>query len=142
MSGTKELMNELLRSKDIEKTVQKHEMDFVSGNLSDYLKELLEQYKLKRLDLINRANISVSYGYQMIDGVKKPKRDKIIQLCFGFPLSLEELQKALRLGGVNELYAKNKRDAYIMFAASKGYGLEELNMTLYKAGEVLVGSEE
>lgn len=142
MSGTKELLNELVRSNDIEKTIHKHEDDFLTGTLSDYLKEMLVQREMKRLDLINRANISVSYGYQMIDGVKKPKRDKIIQLCFGFPMTLEELQKALRLGGVNELYAKNKRDAYIMFAASKGYSLEELNMTLYKAGETVIGLEE
>lgn len=142
MSETNELTNEIIGSTDIEKTMKLHEEEFVSGTLSDFFNEMLVKYRVKRLDVINRANISVSYGYQMIDGVKNPKRDKIIQLCFGFPVTLDELHRALRLGGASDLYAKNKRDAYIMYAAAKGCSLENLNELLYKAGEPIIGLEE
>ena len=38
----------------------------------------------------------------------------------------------LRLGGCAELYVRHSRDAFLMFAIEKRYGLEEVNELLYK----------
>lgn len=140
MSTTRELINDLIKSKNISQTIKDHEEDFIEIGLAEFLAQMLQKYGMKRLDVIERANMSVSYGYQVMDGIKKPKREKLIQLCFGFPMELEELQTALRCGGVNDLNPRNKRDAYIMHASANGMDLEQLNRCLYTAGEKEIGS--
>ena len=70
--------------------------------------------------------------YHIFDGTKNPSRDKLIQLALGFPLTLEETQKLLRLGGYAELYVRDSRDAFLMFALEKKYDLSEVNELLYK----------
>lgn len=140
MSTTEEFLNELIHTEDIVQTVKEHESDFYETNLSGFFRQMLEKYHLKRLDVIEGANMSISYGYQVMDGVKSPKRDKLIQLCFGFPLNLEELRTALRYGGVNDLDPYIKRDAFIIYAASNGLNLERLNHKFYEAGEEEMGN--
>jgi hypothetical protein len=135
MATTKELENEIKRVDDINRFLSDNITEFHSKKLSDYLIEMLIKYNIEKKDVIMRSEINLTYGYQVFDGRKQPKRNKIIQICFGFPLTVEELQLALRYGGVNELYPRVKRDAYIMFAADKKYSIYKLNELLYSQNE-------
>jgi hypothetical protein len=74
-----------------------------------------------------------NYGYELFrNDVKKASRDKLIRICIGFPLSVEEAQKVLRYGKVRPLYPRDERDAYILFGLNKKYTLDELNDLLYE----------
>lgn len=57
-----------------------------------------------------KAIFDYTYGYQIFDGKKRPKREKLLQLAFGFPLSLDDTNRLLCAGGVNGLYIRCKRD--------------------------------
>lgn len=61
-----------------------------------------------------------------------------IQIAIGFPLTVEDTQYLLRLGGHSELYLHNSRDAYIMFALEKRYGITETNELLFKNGKKIL----
>lgn len=135
---TKLLENEILNASNVSKLFEKREGEFSKMTLRDYFLEMMRKYNVEKKDIIARADVAGSYAYEIIDGKKQPRRDKLIRICFGFPLTVSELQKALKYGGVNELYAKNKRDACIMFAAHKGYTVMQLNELLDKENEEIV----
>lgn len=135
---TVELQYELEHIDDIEMFKKCNQLEFVATTLTDFLFQMLIKYNVERKDVIKRAELDNTYGYQIFDGRKSPKRNKIIQVSFGFPLTVEETQKALKFGGVNELYARKKRDAYLLFAIAKKMTIAEVNELLYNEGEELL----
>lgn len=56
----------------------------------------------------------------------------------GFPLTLEETQHLLRLGGYAELYIRRKRDVYLIYALEKGYDVIQTNALLYEKGVEII----
>lgn len=102
------------------------DLDFIN-----YLEELLKNKKLSKSTIIKNSDMDRTYGYQILNGTKKPSRDKILQLCIGGGFSLEETNKALKLGNCGELYSKNLRDAVIIFGINKNIDIIKLNELLF-----------
>ena len=92
------------------------------------------KYDAQKPEIGKRADLDEGYMYQIFNGRRNAKRDKLIRLAFGFPLTVEETQKLLQLSGCGELYVRRKRDAYIMFALEKGYDVLKTNDLLYDKG--------
>ena len=112
---TMTLQSELRHSEDVERFMEANQAEFDLISMSEYLNELLKKYKLEKSDVVKRGGFTGTYLYHIFDGTKKTSRDKLIQLALGFPLTLEETQKLLRLGGYAELYVRDSRDAFLMF---------------------------
>ena len=93
------------------------------------------EYKKSKSDIIRDAGIDTTYGYQIFDGKKKPRRDKLLQLAFGFPLTVEQTNMLLRAGGMSDLYVRSKRDAICMYCLQQRMMVNECNDMLFKAGE-------
>lgn len=100
-------------------------------DLPDFFNKICIEKNIKRSTLINNAGINRTYGYQILNGSKKPSRNKILQLCIAAKLNLEDTQKALTLGNSGKLYPKNSRDSIIIFGINKGISLDELNDLLF-----------
>ena len=133
--GTKDtvtLQSELRHSEDVERFMEANQSEFDLLSMAEYLNELLKKYKLEKSDVVKRGGFTGTYLYHIFDGTKNPSRDKLIQLALGFPLTVEETQKLLRLGGYAELYVRDSRDAFLMFGIEKKYELTEVNELLYK----------
>ncbi|MCI5857416.1 MAG: XRE family transcriptional regulator [Agathobacter sp.] len=101
--STNELMNELKRADDCFEFVQENVGEFGNVSLVQKLEMLLEKYQKTRSEVIKEAGLDITYGYQIFDGRKRPRRDKLLQLAFGFPLTVEEANELLRAGGVSNL---------------------------------------
>lgn len=68
-------------------------------------------------EIIRGSGLDRNYAYQIIgENRKKIGRDKIIALCFSAGMSLDDTNRALRFSKNQELYAKNNRDAAIIYA--------------------------
>ena len=134
-NNTKLLESELKHAQKPEDFFAKHEKVLKEKTVSEYLLEMQIRYDKEKSDVVSKAGLSGTYAYQIFDGRKAAGREKLIQLAFGFPLTLEETQRLLRCGGHSELYVKNKREAYIMFALEKGYDIQQLNELLFECGE-------
>lgn len=134
--STEQLMNELKNTSDIEAFVTKNQEEMLDLSLSEHLRQLLEKYGLEKSDVFRRAKMTESnYGYELFrDDTKKASRDKLIQICVGFPLSIDETQEVLRYGKVRTLYPRDERDAYILFAIKNGYDMAQLNDLLFAHG--------
>ena len=78
------------------------------------------------------------YAYQIFSGTRKPNRDKLLALGFGMELSIEEMQKMLKISEYPILYVKNKRDSIILFGLKKKASLSEVNELLYEMHENII----
>ena len=133
--STKELPNELQKAGDFFEFVSENQTEFEPITLTEYLGRMLDKCRKLKNEVIKDAGLDITYGYQIFDGRKKPRRDKLLQLAFGFPLTVEETNELFRAGGVSSLYVRCKRDAICMFCLQQGMTIDECNAMLYKAGE-------
>lgn len=133
--STEWLQSELKNAEKLEDFISVNATVMKEKTVSDFLLEMLIRYDAEKSEVVSRAGLSGTYAYQIFDGRKAAGREKLIQLAFGFPLTLEETQRLLKCGGFSELYVKNKREAYVMFALEKGYDIEKLNDLLFGCGE-------
>ena len=132
------LQEELRKTNNIEQFEEENRSEFYVQSVAEYLSELLRKYDRKKIEIYKRANLDEGYMYQIFNGRRNAKRDKLLQIAFGFPLTLEETQHLLRIGGYGELYVRRKRDAYIMFALEKGYDVVQTNALLYEKGVEII----
>jgi hypothetical protein len=133
--GTKELINELRKTADILDFVKVNERELEVLSLTDQLEQYLIKYDKAKRDIIKDAGLDTTYGYQIFDGRKKPRRDKLLQLALGFPLTIDETNQLFRAGGMSSLYVRCKRDTIVMYCLQQGKMFDECNELLDKAGE-------
>ncbi|MGL4571423.1 MAG: hypothetical protein ACRCVJ_10185 [Clostridium sp.] len=134
LKGTKNI-------KDLEEYLNK--IDNVKYNdFANYILDKCAEKGIKKSTLICDANISRTYGYQILNGDKNPSRDKIIKLCISAKLTLDETERALALAKVGKLYAKDTRDSAIIFAINKNLNVIDTNEFLYKLNESYILEDE
>ena len=92
--------------------------------------EKMQERELEAGELWRAAQIPRSYGYNILSGVRKPKRDKVLALCLALNLSCEETQRVLKVAGAGALYPRTQRDAVIMFSLRKGLSVMDTNILL------------
>ena len=103
--------------------------------LTNSLYDLLKKYGVERKEVIKKSRLDNIYAYQIFAGKKHPKREKLIQLAFGFPLTVEDTNVLLQTGGYSALYIRDKRDAVCMYCLERGITLDACNGYLYQVGE-------
>ena len=133
---TESELDRLLHAPSIDAFID--ERDLPERTLADYLQELLAQKRLERAQVVRMANLNETFGYQIFKGTRHPSRDKVLQIAFAMALSLREANRALRAAGTNELNAKVRRDAIIIFCLDRGCSLQKVNEELYRFGEQTV----
>ena len=132
-------ITEILKSSEsLDDFLKENEGEFVFDKLSDWFEYYLITKKLEKAQVIADSGISREYAYQILKGEKNPSRDKLIMLCFGLQLNLEQTRRLLRYAGFGELYNKKLRDAIIMFGLSHGYDIRRVNEDLYDRGEEIL----
>lgn len=82
---------------------------------AELLDKFLTEYEKSKNDVIRDAGIDSTYAYQIFDGRRKPRRDKLLQLAFGFPLTVEQTDDLLRASGIRGLDVRSKRDVICMY---------------------------
>lgn len=130
---TDELLAELLDAPDPRSFADKH--DIGTRSMPDYLQQLLDEKGLVRADVIRRAGLNETFGYQIFMGQRGASRNKVLQIAFAMGLSLKEADRLLQAAGANELYCKNRRDAIIIFCLDRGCDLQKTDEELYRFGE-------
>lgn len=99
------------------------------------LRDLLERAGFSIPEWISAADISKSYGYQVLRGERIPGRDILLRTALTLSLELKETQRLLTVGGCGALYPKIRRDAAVIFALNQ-------KMTLLETEELLASLPE
>lgn len=132
------ILNSLNTSSELETFTQNKLHTNTKQSFSDYLTECLATSDLTPSQLIQSAQIQRNYGYQILNGTKKPGRDKVLSLCLALKLSLSEVQRALTIAQEGALYPKNKRDTILIFCINNHMSVLETNDLLYQFDETLL----
>lgn len=132
--STDELRHEIKSATDMEDYLTKNREYLLKESLSEHLHILLSRKNLKRADVIRGSLLGRAYVYRIFAGDKIPSRDKLIALAFGLQLTEEETQKMLKLSGSRELYARDERDALILFALQRQMTIMDANGLLLDHG--------
>ncbi|MGN0426201.1 MAG: helix-turn-helix domain-containing protein [Agathobacter sp.] len=136
---TNTLLNRIINGRDLSKVIERNEEAFEELPASEHLKRLCKERNMIPEQVIKRAQIDRTYGHQIFNGTRIPSRDKLIQLAFGFELSLDETQKLLKTTGKSMLYAKIKRDAACIYGISHKLGVMEVQELLASMDLPLLG---
>ncbi len=107
-----------------------------------YISTLCRQTGQVPEQIIKRAMIDRTYGHQIFNGTRRPSRDKVILLAFGFGLNVDETQELLRMAQKSTLYPKIMRDAAILRCINDQKGVIETQSVLQSLGLTLLGGEE
>lgn len=130
---TEELLEQLLDTPSLQR------LDKLQGvgspSLPEYLQALLDRKGLKRADVVRLAGLNPTFGYQIFVGTRHASRNKLLQLAFAMGLTVKESERLLKLAGHSPLYAKDRRDAVILFCLNKRMTLQQAEDCLYRFGE-------
>ena len=89
------------------------------------LRELLERAGFSASDWMAAADVSKSYGYQILRGERLPGRDILLRTALSLHLSLKETQRLLAVGDCGALYPRVRRDAAVIYALNQTMSLIE-----------------
>lgn len=91
--------------------------------------------------VIRRADIEKSYGHSLFRGSRRPSRDTVLQLAFGFEADLELAQELLKHAGHSPLYPRVCRDVVIAFCLMRSMSFHETQSMLSGKALPLIGGK-
>lgn len=127
---TSELENKLHTIKDevsLSSYIQTIENTTYSS-FQEYYSSLTSSFDKSKL--IEDSGIERSYCYHILNGTKKPSRDKILRLCIAAHFNTEQTKRALEISKEGILYAKSSRDAIIQYAINQQLSVIDTNILL------------
>ena len=133
--NTDDLKQELMAEPDIDAYIKENEAFFSSRSITELLAELYENQKISKAELARRAGMSEVYLHQLVSGRRRPSRDKLLCLCIGMELTLDETQRLLKEAAYVQLYPRIKREAIIYHGIIHHTPLNEINDNLFREGE-------
>lgn len=129
---TQELFDLMKRTQEFDSYMQNTREERVNITVSAALELLLTKKNRNKSKSIEASGLDRTYAYQIFSGIKQPSRDKLLALCLGMELTLEETQTLLKQTGYPVLYPRTERDCAIIHAFLKGLSIVALNELLYE----------
>ena len=135
---TKDLEQEMSGRAKLNAFLEKNKDEFLSYDMNVILQPLMKRQGLSKAELARRAKISDVYLFQILSGRRKPSRDKLMCICIAMELSVQETQTILKQCHEVSLYAKDRRDAIILFGLERKWNVSGIDDALFEAGEKLL----
>lgn len=131
---TGELLDLMKNSKDYREYLAANRDAIRKGymKIDRALNAMLAERGVTKAGVIAKSGIENHYAYQIFSGIKTPTRDKVLMLCFGFELTVEEAQQLMKVTGYAQLYGKDERDNAIMYGLTKRLSIIDVNAILYE----------
>lgn len=138
---TSTLLKRLFRTRNLHSFLAQNGAYLQTLDFAAYLTQLCTERGLVPERVIKQAQIERTYGHQLFNGTRKPSRDKVLQLAFGFGLTVEETQKLLQIACKGALYPRIKRDAVVLHCLARQKNLFETQDALAAFGLTLLGGD-
>lgn len=130
--STDDLMNILKQAPSVDDYFDQNDDEIFFGSLSEMIDYFLARKNLTKADVVNGSGINKGYCYEIMSGksTKNISRDKVIMLCFGLRLTVDEAQQLLKKSGYAPLYARDTRDSIIVFSLENRINIVSTNIKL------------
>lgn len=139
---TSKLFRLLFKTSNLEQFMNKNATEMQLQSFSEYITGLCKKQSEVPEHIIKRANIERSFGHQLFKGSRKPSRDKVLQLAFGFDADVDTAQELLKHARMSALYPRIKRDAAIIYCLHNRFTLMETQRVLHEMELPLIGGGE
>ena len=133
--STDDLRQELMERPDLDTYLKENQASFVQDDITGQLAAYFERGNQSKAALARKAGMSEVYLHQVFSGRRKPSRDRLLCLCVGMGLNLEETQRMLKRAACAPLYPKHQRDAIISHGIIHGTPLSDINEKLFRENE-------
>lgn len=132
MKSTQELEHQIQQSQTPSLLM---EDTFTAPTLAEYLRELLRRHNRSVQDVVVACGLDRSYGYQLFNGTRKPTRNFLLRLALLLKLGEAGTQRLLKIAERQPLYARNRRDAAVLYGLSHNLTADETQELLAGLGE-------
>ena len=129
MKSTQQLLHQI-RGRESTDLSFLGESDYTCPPAAIYINSLLAERDMTAKDAIRALDLDKSYGYQMLNGTRRPTRAMLIRLAVLLGLDLAGTNRLLQIGGRQPLYPRVREDAAVIFAVEKHLSLEQLDTLL------------
>jgi len=140
-AGTSTLLRRIFKAADLRSYLNENENSLVAPTFTEYLEMLCQEQNMVREHVIGRAGIERGFGHQLFRGSRKPSRDNVLRLAFGFGLDVQETQALLRAARRTPLYPRIKRDAAILYGLAHHNTIMEIQASLNDLRLTMLGGE-
>lgn len=130
MKSTDEILNNIKAAVNY-----KPEESRSDTELSAFLKSELSSVNLKQM--FTALDIDATNGYKYINGSRTINRDQLIKILLHLEYDLEAQQNVFKKYGFPQLYAKNERDAALIYCIFNRYSYIEVKR--YLSDNKLIG---
>ena len=132
MKDTSKIVEELGLCADFKSFYDENRDYMVKKSLSELLNELAAKSGLKKSQIIKNSELSEVYAYQIFSGLRIPERKKLLLLCIGMSLNLDDTQSLLKCAGYSPLYVKIPFDSVVIYGICKKLSVIEINRILFE----------
>lgn len=139
---TSTLLHRIFKAPNLEDFIKDNADAIKVPAFHTYISELSQEMNLVPERVIKQASIERTYGHQLFNGTRKPSRDKVIQLAFGFGLDVNGTQQLLKIAQKNLLYPRIKRDAAVLYCLSHHKNISETQNMLHDLQLTILGGSE
>ncbi len=139
---TSTLFNRLFKAADLEDFFTENSDEICQPPFHEYISELCRLKDTVPERIIKQSAIERTYGHQLFNGTRRPSRDKVIQLAFGFCLDIGSSQEMLKIARKSPLYPRIMRDAAILYCLNHHMSIIETQNLLHDLGLSLLGVNE
>ncbi|MBN2797297.1 MAG: XRE family transcriptional regulator [Clostridia bacterium] len=129
-NSTSYLNNLLNNTTNIKSFINDNYENFESTPFHIAFSNIIDKKELVFSEILRASNVAESTGYQLREGRRNPSRDKVLQLCIGANLSLEESNYLLKCAGKSSLYVKDIRDAILIYCINHSISFIDVNIML------------
>ena len=140
--NTSMLLHKLFDSYDIESYVDSNSKELGLPPFHAIITDICSETGETHEKIIRQSGIERSYGHQLFSGRRKPSRDKVLQLAFGFGFDVDATQDFLKLAQKSLLYPRIIRDAAIIKCLSEGKNVFEAQQMLDALGLTMLGGDK
>lgn len=136
---TSTLLRRLFKAPNLEGFIENNTDAIQMPPFHTYISELCQVIDQVPECVIKQSSIERTYGHQLFNGTRRPSRDKVIQLAFGFGLDVDGTQELLKIAQKNPLYPRIKRDAAILYCINHHTSVMDAQDILHDLQLTLLG---
>lgn len=141
-SATELLLERLFKAQDLATFMKDNAELMAMPPFHILITGLCKKAGMPKAHVIKRSGIPPSYAYQLFNGIRRPSRDKVIQLAFGLGMGVENAQELLKIARQAPLYPKIPRDSVILRCLHEHRDMVSTQDALGAMGLTLLGRED
>ena len=129
--NTDTLQQELMSTNNLDRFLTENDASFRDVPLQEAIQRIFDEKGMSKAQLAKQSGISEVYLHQLFSGRRFPSRSRLLCLCFGLSVEVEEAQRLLQHAHHAPLYPRDRRDAVLIYALSHHMTLFEVNDKLF-----------